>query len=52
VLSGAESSYNDWRGTACAEDSMVVGAGDLYELAGIADERESGPGQDRYRAER
>jgi len=40
VLSEAESSYNDWRGTACAEDSMVVGAGDLYELAGIADERE------------
>jgi len=40
VLSGAESSYNDWRGTACAEDSMLVGAGDLYELAGIADERE------------
>jgi len=40
ALTGAESSYNDWRGTACAESSMLVGAGDLYELAGLADERE------------
>jgi hypothetical protein len=40
VLSGAESTYGDWRGTACAENSLMVGASDLYELAGLAGERD------------
>lgn len=40
ILGPASSSYDDWKGTAVAETSMVKGSGDLYELAGLADERD------------
>lgn len=38
ILGPAESTYDDWKGTACAETSMVIGSGDLYALAGLGDE--------------
>lgn len=37
-LGESESAYQDWKGTACAEDSMIDGRGDLYELAGLREE--------------
>ena len=40
LLPGSASTYDDWKGTACAENSMIVGSGDLYELAGLANERD------------
>lgn len=35
----AESTYKDWRGTSCAENSLVNTSSDLYELAGLDHER-------------
>lgn len=35
----AESTYQDWSGTAVAENSLVVGSLDLYELAGLDRDR-------------
>lgn len=40
ILGPAESTYDDWKGTACAENSMLIGSGDLYALAGLADDRD------------
>jgi len=31
----ASTTYKDWVGTAAAEDSIITGSGDLYELAGL-----------------
>ena len=39
ILPPARSSYDDWLGTACAENSMVTSGGDLYELAGLDRDR-------------
>lgn len=39
TLHSARSSYDDWLGTACAENSMVASGGDLYELAGLDHDR-------------
>jgi len=38
VLGPAESTYDDWKGTACAENSKIS-SGDLYALAGLDGER-------------
>lgn len=35
----ARTTYPDWPGTSCAEDSMINTSGDLYELAGLDDGR-------------
>lgn len=43
VLGPAESTYDDWKGTACAENSMIIGSGDLYALAGLDGERDRLP---------
>lgn len=40
LLDVATSSYTDWVGTSVAENSLIKGSGDLYELAGLADERD------------
>lgn len=40
LLPEAESTYKDWTGTACAETSMILGSGDLFELAGLKGERD------------
>lgn len=40
LLDVASSTYTDWVGTSVAEISMINGSGDLYELAGLADERD------------
>ena len=40
VIPEAESAYGDWKGTSCAENSLMVTSGDLYELAGLAAERD------------
>ncbi|RPF28597.1 hypothetical protein [Georgenia muralis] len=40
LLGPADSSYNDWKGTAVAENSLIEASGDLYELAGLRDERD------------
>ena len=39
TLDSARSSYDDWLGTACAEKSKVASGGDLYELAGLSQDR-------------
>lgn len=38
LLDVATSTYTDWTGTSVAENSMIKGSGDLYALAGLADE--------------
>lgn len=38
LLGPADSAYDDWKGTAVAEISLIKASGDLYELAGLADE--------------
>lgn len=39
LLEPATTTYeNDWKGTAAAENSMIVGSGDLKELAGLGQE--------------
>lgn len=38
-IPSAESTYKDWRGTSCAENSLVNTSSDLYELAGLDHER-------------
>ena len=35
----ARTTYPDWTGTSCAEDSMINTSADLYELAGLDDGR-------------
>ncbi|MCM3554004.1 hypothetical protein M3697_02595 [Janibacter melonis] len=35
LLDVATSTYTDWIGTSVAENSMITGSGDLYELAGL-----------------
>ena len=40
LLDVASSSYDDWLGTSVAETSLIKGSGDLYELAGLAEERD------------
>jgi len=35
----ARTTYPDWPGTSCAEDSMINTSADLYELAGLDDGR-------------
>lgn len=44
----ASTSYRDWVGTAAAENSIIVGSGDLYELAGLDHERWSILGIDAW----
>ena len=43
VIPEAESAYGDWKGTSCAENSLMVTSGDLYELAGPAAEPDRWP---------
>lgn len=40
LLGPADSTYDDWKGTAVAENSLIKASGDLYELAGLGDERD------------
>lgn len=35
----ASTTYQDWVGTAAAENSIIIGSGDLYELAGLDSDR-------------
>ena len=35
----ARTTYPDWSGTSCAEDSFINTSGDLYELAGLDHDR-------------
>lgn len=39
IVPDAHTTYPDWTGTSCAEDSMINTSADLYELAGLDDGR-------------
>lgn len=39
IAPDAHTTYPDWTGTSCAEDSMMNTSADLYELAGLDDGR-------------